>query len=209
MENKESMLNYILLLIGAILIIIFQKNLLIVTGIIAVGGIVFGIINVIGKKSEGYVMLGAGLSVMAGIILNKVGLLEVGDAITFVIACAIAITMILAIIVELFRRQYIMKTHTLIVEAELIDLVRNTNVKKEIYMPVYSYKVDKEIYEVNYIKYLSKKLPSIGSTKPLRVNPKNHGDVYFEPETKDKVLYVCCAVVLAIASIAVVVSLFV
>ena len=209
MEEKTSNIMFAFMAIMAILIVVFKNDMSAVVIILAVGLLGGGIGYLVEKKPAGYLMLGVGLSVGVGIALYRTGVLNIYDTFTFVFASTIALSMILALIIETIRKKQILNTHTLIVEAELIDLVRNVNVKKEIYLPVYSYKVDKEIYEVNYPKYLTKHLPSIGSTKPLKVNPKNHVDVYFEPEMKDKAIYVACALFLSIASIAVIVSLFI
>ena len=209
MEEKTSNILFIFMAIMAVLIVVFKDNMNAVVIILAVGLFGGGIGSLIEKKPTGYLMLGISVSLGIGIALYRTEVLNIYDTFTFVFAATIASTMILALIIETLRKKQILNTHTLIVEAELVDLVRNANVKKEIYLPVYSYKVDDEIYEVNYTKYLSKHLPSIGSTKPLKVNPKNHVDVYFEPETKDKAKYIACAVFLSIVSIAVIVSLFI
>lgn len=209
MEDRTSNILFAFMAIMAILIVVFKNDMSAVVIILAVGLVGGGIGYLVEKKPAGYLMLGVGLSVGVAIALYRTGVLNIYDTFTFVFASTIALSMLLALIIETIRKKQILNTHTLIVEAELIDLVRNVNVKKEIYLPVYSYKVDKEIYEVNYPKYLTKHLPSIGSTKPLKVNPKNHGDCYFEPEMKDKALYVACALFLSIASIAIIVSLFI
>ena len=209
MEEKTSNILFIFMAIIAILIVVFKDNMNAVVIILAIGLFGGGIGSLIEKKPAGYLMLGISVSLGIGIALYRTEVLNIYDTFTFVFAATIASTMILALIIETFRKKQILNTHTLVVEAELVDLVRNVNVKKELYLPIYSYKVDNEIYEVNYIKHLSKHLPSIGSTKPLRVNPKNHVDVYFEPETKDKVKYISCAVFLSVVSIAIIVSLFI
>ncbi len=209
MEEKTSNILYVCMVIMAILIVVFKDNMSAIVIILAVGLVVGGIGYLLEKKPAGYLMLGVGISLGIGIALYRTNILNIYDTFTFVFAATIAASMILALIIETIRKKQILNTHTTIVEAELVDLVRNVNVKKELYLPVYSYKVDGEIYEVNYIKHLSKHLPSIGSTKPLRVNPKNHVDVYFEPETKDKAMYISCAVFLSVVSIAIIISLFI
>lgn len=209
MEEKLNNIVYVIGVILAILVLIFKNNIPVIIVILAVGLIVGGIFFLINKRTPGYLMIGFGISIGLGVLLYKVNVLDKSDAVTFVFACSIASSMILALVIELVRKSIILKTHTLLVEAELVDLVRNNNVKKEIYLPVYTYKVDDEVYEVNYIRYLDKHLPAIGSTKPLKVNPKNHVDVYFETEIKDKIVYIACAVFLAIVSIVIIVGLFV
>ena len=208
MEEKVNNIMYAVGLILAVLLLVFRNNMTVVVVLLAVALLAGGIAYLIMKKPVGYLMVGFGISIGCGLVLNKTGILKINDAVTFAFALAIAISMILALVIEILRRRKILNTHTLIVEAELIDLVRDTNVKKEIYMPIYSYKVDDEIYEVNYTKYLRKHLPTIGSTKPLHVNPKDHGDVYFETEFKDKILFILCAVVFIIASIIVLLNIF-
>jgi hypothetical protein len=207
MDEKLNNVVYAVGVLLAIALLIFKNNMTIVVVILAIGLLAGGIIYLIMRKPVGYLMIGFGISVAIGLTLNKTGVLKINDAVSFVFALAIALSMILALVIEILRRKSIMTTHTLIVEAELIDLVRDTNVKKEMYMPVYSYKVDDEIYEVNYTRFLHKHLPTIGSTKPLRVNPKDHGDVYFDTELKDKVLFISCAVVFTIASIIVLLNI--
>ena len=208
MDEKLNNVVYAIGLVLAISLLIFKNNMTAVVIILAVALLAGGIIYLFMKKPVGYLMVGFGISVGTGLALNKVGVLKISDAVAFVFALAIALSMILALVIEIMRRKRIMNTHTIIVEAELIDLVRDTNVKKEMYLPLYSYKVDDELYEVNYTRYLHKHLPTIGSTKPLRVNPKDHGDVYFDTELKDKVLFIACAVVFIIASIVILLNIF-
>ena len=209
MEEKVSNILFVFMAIMAILVVVFKDDMSAIVIILAVGLFVGGIAYVITKKPAGYLMLGVGISLGIGIALYRTDVLDIYDSFTFVFSATIASSMLLALAIETIRKKRILATHTIVVEAELVDLVRDVNVKKEVYLPVYSYKVEDEIYEVDYIKLLTKHLPSIGSTKPLRVNPKNHVDVYFEPEMKDKVTFVACAIFLSIASIAVMISLFI
>ena len=208
MKDKVNNILYAVILVLAILLLIFKNNMTVVVVLLAAALLFGGIAYLFMKKPVGYLMMGFGISVGCGLVLNKTGVIKLSDAFAFVFAFAVALSMILAIVIEAVKRKRILATHTLIVEAELIDLVRDTNVKKEIYLPLYSYKVDDEIYEVSYTKYLRKHLPTIGSTKPLHVNPKDHGDVYFETEFKDKALFLACAVIFIIASVIVLLNIF-
>jgi hypothetical protein len=201
MEEKINNIMYGVGLVLAICLLIFKNNMTVVVILLALALLLGGIAYVYLGKPIGYLMVGFGISIGVGVGLHKAGVLKINDSIAFVFALAVLISMVLALVIEILRRRKIMYTHSIILEAELIDLVRDTNVKKEMYLPVYSYKVDDEIYEVNYTKYLHKHLPTIGSTKQLRVNPKDHGDVYFDTELKDKVLFIGCVVVFSIAAI--------
>ena len=112
------------------------------------------------------------------------------------------------IAVILYRRKKILETHTLVVEAQVVDLEKNPNLKKEAYLPIYAYSVKDENYEVPYVRYFTKNVPDIGSIKEIKLNPLDHMDVYFEQELKDKIFNITCMFFLIIVSLIVIIGLF-
>ena len=208
MEKIINTIMYVIGVIVAILVLIFSKNLFYITIIGAVALLLVGICLLFLKKTYGYLCVGIGFSTIIAIILYKFKILVLADSITFDFCLSIVITMAVAFLLECYRRKKILETHTLVIEAQVIDLEKNPNLKKEAYLPIYSYTVNDENYEVPYVRYFTKNVPDIGSIKEIKINPLDHMDVYFEQELKDKIFNITCMFFLIIVSLIIMMGLF-
>lgn len=208
MEKVLNPILYILGIILTVLILIFKDNLFVVLCILTAYMIVFGIIWILLKQKIGSISLSVGISVLVAIILNKNKFLVVSDSITFAICLSLILVLGLTFLINYFTRKNILRTHTIVLEAEVIDLVANPNSKKEMYLPIYSYKIGRDIYEVEYFRFYEKNIPTIGSKKTLRVNPHNHVDVFFDQETQNKVFNICCYICLIVVCLYIIIGLF-
>ena len=208
MEKIINIIMYIVGVVAAILILIFRNNLFLITAIGSVVLLVLGICFILLKKTYGYLCVGIGFSTIIAVILYKSKVLVLADSITFTFCLSIVITMLTAFILECYRRKKILETHTLVVEAQVVDLEKNPNLKKEAYLPIYAYSVKDENYDVPYVRYFTKNVPDIGSIKEIKLNPLDHMDVYFEQELKDKIFNITCMFFLIIVSLIVIIGLF-
>ena len=95
-----------------------------------------------------------------------------------------------------------LKTHNLLVTAQIVDLIKNPNTKKEIYYPVLNYTIDGESFEINYPLGFTKNIPNIDDTIDISINPNDHMDVYFKPLKKTVIKnYLSGVSVLVLASL--------
>lgn len=208
MEKILNIISYILGISLAILVLIFKNNFFLLLCILVVYLIFFGIIWIILKKQFGSIALSAGISILLAIILNKSNVLVMSDSVTFAICLSLILILGLSFLMDYMLRRRILRMYTIVTDAEVIDLIINPNSKKEMYLPVYSYKVNNELYEVSYFRFFTKNIPQIGSKKTIRINPYNYADVFFEQEKSNKFLNMCCYIFLIIVCISIIVGLF-
>lgn len=208
MKKIINNIIYILGVILAILIIIFRKKLVIIVLIASIFSFLIGLLLIAIKNVYGYLCAGIGLSTFLGWLFYKFEILMLNDAVTFVMALTLASTITIAYIIEIIRARVNLKIHSLEVEAEVIDLQKVPNVKKDLYYPVFGYVIDKKSFEVDYLKIYKKKIPEIGDKKKIFINPYDHFDVYFAQEKKDKIYIFCCYTFLVIMAVLIIVGLF-
>lgn len=210
MKNKIfENLKFIVGIVTILLIVVFQKSLSTVAIIGGVGLALYGVCAFLSNDKLGYVFTGMGISLVSAVSLFKLDVLPKFESITFFFCLSMALIVILAFIFEKYSDKEHKRIHSLEIDAEVIDLVKNPNTKKEYYQPIYEYYIDNESYAVPLPGYIDKGIPSIGEKIKLYVNPDDVTDVYFEKRKSDKLYLMTVGLFLLVASIGIIISLFV
>lgn len=134
--KKEEILNniaFVLLVIAILLAVYFKDDLVKVGIILGIGGFLYGLCLAININSTGYVFLALGGSLTGSLSFYQFDILDKGDAFTFMICGSIFLFMLFTLIFGRIKNKKIFQMYSLIVEAEVIDLVKNPNTKKEFY----------------------------------------------------------------------------
>jgi len=210
--KKEEILSNVSFAIAVITILIclvFRNNLVMLGIVAGIGSFLYGICITINKNTTGYLFFGIGGSLAISLLLYKFKILDKGDTFTFMICCSIFLLMLMVLVVGSIRKKKIFKIYTMSVDAEVIDLVKNTNTKKEYYKPVYSYNLDGKEYVVEALGYIDKFIPKIGDKIKLYVDPKDYMNVYFDKTMFDKITGIGLSIFLLIVSFGIIVSLFI
>lgn len=208
---KNKILEWVSFFTGlffVIMIYVFRNNLFNVFAIASVGALVYGVMAIFGNEKYGYALSSFGASIGLALILYHYGVLDRGQALTFALMAGISILMLITIIFTFVNKKVMMKKYSLVVDAEVIDLIKNPNTNKEFYQPVYSYQIDDKIFTVNALGYTDKRIPSIGDTIKLYVDPKDHESVYFDKDKVTAVQDLVILVVLMIVSLAISIAMF-
>lgn len=209
--KKETILNNIGFVIGVLtilLIIAFKDNIVLVGIIAGIGGFLYGLCLSLNLNNSGYIFISIGLSLASSLSLYKFNILEKGDAFTFMICCSIFLLMSVSLIFGELKKKAMFKKFSLIVDAEVIDLVKEPNTKREYYQPVYGYVVDGEEFVVGALGYTNKFIPKIGDKIKLYVDPNQHDSVFFDETIFNKVYNLGLTIFLMIASLIILISLF-
>lgn len=93
--------------------------------------------------------------------------------------------------------------------AFVVDLVKNPNTKKEYYQPIYQFEINGEVYTVEGLTFIDKFIPKIGESIKLYVDSKNYTDVYFDKSKREKIYSMGVGLFLMIASLVILISLFI
>lgn len=210
--NKEKILDIVsalVFVVGVILFVIYKNNLLVSLTIVGIAGLLFGIIAFIKKENYGIYLTSVSIVLIITLILFVTKLLSRANAITFMLLGSFVCLMILSAIVTFVSRNYFLKKYTLVVEGVVSDLKKNPNTRKEVYNVVYDYDIDGKGYSAIDPYAVEKKVPSIGDTKKIYVDPKDYGEVWFDI-AKDKLIkeYVM-EFISALIGIAIIVTLFI
>lgn len=208
---KDKVLEWISFLTGlffVIMIYVFRNNLAYVFITVSIGAIVYGIISVIRHENYGYAMTSFGFSVGLALIFYKIGIFNKGEGLTFALMFGISTLMFLTLIFTYINKKVMMKHYSITVDAEVIDLVKNPNTTQEFYQPVYTYTLDDKVYTVNALGYTNKRIPKIGDTIKLYVDPNDHENVYFDKEKFTAIQDIAVLVVLMIVSLVISIAMF-
>lgn len=210
--KKEEIINnigFVIAVITVILAVCFKDNIVLVGIIVGIGGFLYGLCLSLNLNNSGYVFLAIGGSLALSLSLYKFDILDKGDAFTFMICCSIFLLMIVYLIFSKIKEKKIFSKFSLVVDAEVVDLVKNPNTKKEFYQPVYSYVVDGESYVVNALGYTDKFIPKLGDKVKLYVDPTNYESVYFDSKLTSKLYNIGLCLFLLIASLVIMITLFI
>ncbi len=210
MKNKIlDTLKFIIGVVTLILVFVFKDSLS-VSGLIGgIGVSLYGLCSFLLGDKVGYILTGLGISLVSSLSIFKVGVLPEFEAVTFFICLSMILIVILAFIFEYVSDKDMKKKHSLEVEAEVIDLIKNPNTTKEFYQPLYQYVVDDVVMEVGAPGYLEKGLPKLGDKLKIYVNPKDALDVYFEKRKSDKLYMLAMGLFFLVASIIIIITLFI
>lgn len=209
---KNKMLDTIRFIIGVITVILvfmFKKNLGDVGLISGIGLTLYGICSLLMKERLGYIFSGLGSSLFISVLIFKIGVLPQFESITFFMCLSLALIIVVSIVFDVVTDRNFKQKHSLEVEAVVIDLVKNHNTNKEFYQPVYEYEVDGVVMNVGAPGYYEKRIPKLGDKLMIYVNPHDVLDVYFEERKSDKSYHLAVSLFLFVASIVIIITLFV
>lgn len=209
--KKESILNNIGFVIAVItiLLVVYLKDDIVLAGIVAgVGGFLYGFCLSLTLNNSGYIFLSIGCSLALSLIFYRFKILDKGDSFTFMICCSIFLLMLVYLIFDKIKKKKIFNKYSLVVSAEVVDLVRNPNTKREFYQPVYSYNIDGVNYVVNALGYTDKFIPKLGDKIKLYIDPNDYESVYFDNKLIDKFYNIGLCLFLMISSFIIILSLF-
>lgn len=208
-KNKIiDVLIFIFGLVFALLLIAFQKQNDKLFIVAFLGCIVFGILLLFKFNKLGLLLEGIGIGGIVSLIIYYNGILKLGNTVTFFFCLSLSVMLILSLILGIIYRISVMKKFNLIIEGEVVDLVKNPNVKKDYYMPVYKYVIDGNEYFVEDINFKHNFVPNIGQIKKLYVDPNDPLQVYFLPSKFNDIKNVFGILFLSILCIIVIISLF-
>lgn len=209
--NKNKIVDILLSLFGiiiAMLIIIFQKQNFILFNIAFVGCVIFGILLLLKNNKIGLLLNGIGIGGIFSLLIYTKKILDMGHTVTFFFFLSLTVMLILSLIVGIIYRINILKEYNLIVDGEVVDLIKNPNVKKDYYMPVYRYVVDGNEYFVDDIEFKHNFVPDIGQIKNLYVKPSDPLQVYFLPSKYSDIKNIIGCICLSILCIIFIFTLF-
>ena len=210
MKNKIiDSIRFTIGVVTLILVFIFKSNLSTVGLVAGVGVALYGVCSLLMGERLGYVFSGLGSSLFISIIIYKMKILPQFESITFFMCLSKSLIVIISIIFDEITDKEMNKKHSLEVESTVIDLVKNPNTNKEFYQPIYEYVIDDVVMEVGAPGYYEKRIPKLGDKLIIYVNPEDHLDVYFEKGKRDKIYNIAVGLFLLIASIVIIISLFV
>lgn len=210
MKNKIiENLNFIIGVITVLLVVIFSSNLKVVSFIAGGGLTLYGLISILKKENTGFVVFSAGFSLLLAVLLLTFKILSKGEAITFVICGGLSLILGLSIIIECFNKKKIKEIYNLETLASVIDLEKNPNTKKDFYRAVYKYEVNGNEYTVANPTYTNKFIPKIGDTLKIYVDSTDHLNVFFDKTLLEKIYIYGLNLFLIIASIIIIISLFI
>lgn len=209
--NKNKIVDMLLSIFGiiiALLIIVFQKQNFILFSIAFIGCVIFGILLLLKNNKVGLLLSGIGIGGISSLLIYTNKILDMGHTVTFFFLLSLTVMLILSLIVGIIYRINILKEYSLIVDGEVVDLIKNPNVKKDYYMPVYKYVIDGNEYFVEDINFKHNFVPNIGQIKKLYVDPNDPLQVYFLPSKFNDIKNVFGILFLSILCIIVIISLF-
>ena len=210
MKNKIiDSIRFTIGVVTLILVFIFKSNLSTVGLVAGVGVALYGVCSLLMGERLGYVFSGLGSSLFISIVIYKMKILPQFESITFFMCLSLSLIFIISIIFDEITDKEMKKKHSLEVESTVIDLVKNPNTNKEFYQPIYEYVIDDVVMEVGAPGYYEKRIPKLGDKLIIYVNPEDHLDVYFEKGKRDKIYNIAVGLFLLIASIVIIISLFV
>ena len=133
LENSGFLIG----IITVLLIVIFQKSISIAAIIAGSGFALYGVCAFLLGDKRGYVFTGIGVSLVSAMFIYKFDILPKFESITLFICLSMVLIVFLAFLFEIYGERELKKTHRLVVDAKVIDLVKNPNTKKEFYQPLY------------------------------------------------------------------------
>ncbi len=186
---KKIIDNVIYVLTAALLITIvaLKDNYFLLLTVASVGLIIIGILLFINKNNYAPILTPVGISLGISLIAYKYASFPLHKSILLFFMLSIISIMIFTLIKYHITLKENIKIHSMVIEAEVTDLVKNPNLEKDVYYPVLTYEKGSEIFDINYPVGYYKNIPNIGDKIAINVNPNDYMDVYFKP-TNDAIL---------------------
>lgn len=209
MKKVLENLKFVVGIVTLLLVFVFKNDLSIVALVGGVGVALYGICSFLTGEKIGFVLTGLGISLVSATSIYKLNILPEFESVTFFICLSMALIVILSFIFEYFNDKDLRKVHSLEVEAEVVDLLKNPNTTKEYYQPIYEYSLNEEILTVGLPGFINKGIPNLGDKLKIYVNPNDILDVYFEKRKSDKLYMIAVGLFFLIASIVIIITLFV
>lgn len=172
--------SFIVVILTLALAVLFKDSMNIVAIVVGVGSFLYGIITIIKRENYGFLLTAVGLGLFVSALIYRFGLLDLSYTIMFMFALCFDLFMIIILLYDIFSKKFILKKYDVKIEAEVSDLVRNPNFKKEFYTVVYSYTYKDNVYSVNYPALVGKNIPALKDKKSLLISSNDPMDVYFE-----------------------------
>ena len=179
-ENILDILSFIIVIVGVVLFVIYKNNMTISLTIIGCVGVLFGISSIVKGEQYGVPLTAICFMLSVTMALYMTKILNRDNAVTFMIVGSFVIFLLLSAFVTYITRIICLKKYSKTVEATVVDLKKNPNTKKEFYNVIYEYSVEDNTYQIESPFIYEKKVPSIGSTIDLHLNPVDFGDAWFD-----------------------------
>lgn len=209
MKNKIiENLGFAIGVVTVLLVVIFAKKLQVVCFIAGGGLSLYGLISILKKENTGYVVFSAGISLFLATFLYIFNILSKGDSITFVICLILALILGISMVVDFFNKKKIKEIFGIEIIANVIDLEKNPNTKKDFYRAIYKYEVDGNEYTVANPEYTNRFIPKIGDTLKIYVDSNDYLNVFFDKSLIEKIYIYGLNLFLIIASLVIIVTLF-
>lgn len=202
-------ISYVIALATLLCIVIFKDDAVRMLFIGSIGAFLYGLCSLFTKNKYGIPLFSGGITLFTTMILYNSKILDRFESITFFICSTLALLFIVSFICKVLRDKAIRKKYDLVVEAEVVDLLRNPNTKKEFYQPVFGYKVNDDYYEVGYPGFMEKRIPSIGDKRKILVSSKDNADVYFELDLINTLYFWGLGLLFIIVCTIIIVTLFI
>lgn len=210
MKNKLlENISFVIIAVTLVLIAIFNKNSIMMLYIAGVGCLLYGLLASLLKNRYGAMIMGGGISLLITMFIYTNKILDKVDSLTFFVSLTLTLISIISYVFMIMNEKIIKNKYNMEVEAKVIDLEKNPNTKKEYYRPIYAYNLDNGEYKVALPYYLNKNFPKVGDVIKLKIDSKDHADVYFEKTLLNKIYYWSTGAILIIASVGIIISLFV
>lgn len=208
MKKIIDVFSTLLIFIFAILVVIFRNDLTICAIVASIFGIVIGLCGIFNKKGYGTLLLLISICLLSSTLLYINDVLEYDDALTFMICSSVFILTLLSFIVDSINTKNIMKKYDIEVIGKVVDLIQDKNISKEVYVPIYEYEVNGNIYSIEGYKYYDKNIPDIGDEVKLRVDSNEPTEVYFKKTFFEEFKFKIVTIVLMVMCLIILVSLF-
>ena len=209
--NKNDLyetIKYFLIIIFLILVVVFRENMKALICVAGVTALLVGIVFVFQKKTNGLLVLSLGISILSSFALYTFKVLNLADAIIFLLTLIVILTFMCYLLVEFVTRKKIYATYTIKSEARVIDLIKNKNTRKDYYKPLCEYEVDGKVYEALYPYFKTNFIPKIGDVKMILINPNDHNEIYFFKDKIEDIKSVVVSLFFVVAALIIMVGLF-
>ena len=140
--------------------------------------------QIITKNEYSLIVLLLGICLEISYSLYRFKILDRSTAIVFMFIFSLFIILLLSIFRYFKSIKNNINIHKMELDATIVDLIKNPNFNKEVYVPLLEYKVKSEYFEFNYVSDDPKYLPKIGDTVKIYVNPNDYYDVYIPPSKR-------------------------
>lgn len=208
MKKIIDWISTLFVFILLILVVVFRNDLTTCAIISSIFGIVIGIFGIFNKNSYGMLVLSISICLLSSTLLYIKDILVYMDALTFMICSSVFIVTLLSFITDIINTKNIMKKYDSNVIGKVVDLIRDKNIAREVYLPLYEYEVNGNVYNIEGYKYYDKNIPDIGDEITLRIDSNEPTEVYFKKTFFEEFKFKIVTIVLMVMCLIILVSLF-